>query len=90
MPWVHWLVIGLLTLGVVALVLGRRRASVYGAVALGIAVFAALLFLETFLLFLESFQASHHAAAALLAFGRIIAVCLIISLKFGENGLFIG
>lgn len=46
-PWVHWLVMGLLTLGVVALVLGRRRASVYGAVALGIAVFAALLFLET-------------------------------------------
>lgn len=49
-PWPHWVAIGVLTLAVVLLALRRgtaRRTSIYGAVALGIAVFAGLLFIET-------------------------------------------
>lgn len=49
-PWPHWVAIGVLTLAVVLLALRRgtaRRSSIYGAVALGIAVFAGLLFIET-------------------------------------------
>ena len=44
-PWPHWVAIGVLTLAVVFLV--RRRTSLYGAIALAIAVFAGLLFIET-------------------------------------------
>lgn len=57
-PWPHWVAIGVLTLLAVAAAIGRfgraarkrsARAglSAYGAVALAIAVFAALLFVET-------------------------------------------
>lgn len=49
-PWPHWVAIGVLTLAAVLLALRRgtaRRSSIYGAVALGIAVFAGLLFIET-------------------------------------------
>ena len=49
-PWPHWVAIGVLTLAVVLLALWRsaaRRSSIYGAVALAIAVFAGLLFIET-------------------------------------------
>lgn len=49
-PWPHWVAIGVLTLAAVLLGLRRgtpRRTSFYGAVALGIAVFAGLLFIET-------------------------------------------
>ena len=49
-PWPHGVAIGVLTLAVVLLALRRsaaRRSSIYGAVALGIAVFAGLLFIET-------------------------------------------
>ena len=45
-PTLHWVVMGLLSLLVVALLLALRRTSAYGAVALGIAVFTALLMLE--------------------------------------------
>lgn len=45
-PTLHWVVIGLLSLLVVALLLALKRTSAYGAIALGIAVFFALLMLE--------------------------------------------
>lgn len=49
-PWPHWVAIGVLTLAVVLLPLWRSaspRTSIYGAVALAIAVFTGLLFIET-------------------------------------------
>ena len=41
--------------------------------------------LETLLLFLESFQAGHHAAAAGLALARVISACLIIGFQLGQG-----
>ena len=46
-PWKHWLVIGILSLALIAFLLVRKRHSAYGAICLGITVFIGLFLLDT-------------------------------------------
>ena len=46
-PSTHWLVMGLLPVLLMAFLLARKRTSVYGAIALGIAFYIVLFLLET-------------------------------------------
>ena len=46
-PATHWAVIGMVSLALTVLLAGRRKCSVYGAIALGIAVFSGLFLLDT-------------------------------------------
>lgn len=46
-PGMHWAVIGLVSLALTVFLAGRRKCSVYGAIALGIAVFSGLFLLDT-------------------------------------------
>ncbi len=43
----HWAVIGVVSLALAVSLAGRRKCSVYGAIALGIAVFSGLFLLDT-------------------------------------------
>ena len=46
-PGMHWAVIGVVSLALAVSLAGRRKCSVYGAIALGIAVFSGLFLLDT-------------------------------------------
>lgn len=45
-PWSHWAVMGVLSLGLTILILKRKNSSVYSAIALGITVFIGLFLLD--------------------------------------------
>ena len=49
-PCTHWAAIGLLTLAAVAIPLVRKKTKPYGALALGLAFFTALVLLASFAL----------------------------------------
>lgn len=46
-PGMHWAVIGVVPLALAVFIVGRKKCSVYGAIALGIAVFSGLFLLDT-------------------------------------------
>ena len=46
-PGMHWAVIGVVSLALTVFIVGRKKCSVYGAIALGIAVFSGLFLLDT-------------------------------------------
>ncbi len=46
-PWPHWVVMGMLSLALTVILLIRKKCSVYGAIALGLAVFMGLFLLDT-------------------------------------------
>lgn len=46
-PWEHWAVMGVVSLALTVILLVRKKCSVYGAIALGLAVFMGLFLLDT-------------------------------------------
>ena len=46
-PWVHWAVMGVVSLVLTIILLSRKKCSVYGAIALGLTVFWGLFLLDT-------------------------------------------
>ena len=46
-PWVHWAVMGVVSLVLTIILLSRKKCSVYGAIALGLTVFMGLFLLDT-------------------------------------------
>lgn len=46
-PGIHWAVIGVVSLALTVFIVGWKKFSVYGAIALGIAVFSGLFLLDT-------------------------------------------
>ena len=46
-PGMHWAVIGVVSLALTVFIVGLKKCSVYGAIALGIAVFSGLFLLDT-------------------------------------------
>lgn len=46
-PWAHWVLMALLSLALTLFLLVRRRYSLYGAITLGITLFASLFLLDT-------------------------------------------
>ncbi len=46
-PGMHWAVIGVVSLALTVFIVGRKKCSVYGAIALEIAVFSGLFLLDT-------------------------------------------
>ena len=46
-PGMHWAVIGVVSLALTVFIVGRKKCSVFGAIALGIAVFSGLFLLDT-------------------------------------------
>ena len=46
-PWVHWAVMGVVSLVLTVIFLIRKKCSVYGAIALGLTVFMGLFLLDT-------------------------------------------
>lgn len=46
-PWVHWAVMGVVSLALTVIFLIRKKCSVYGAIALGLSVFWGLFLVDT-------------------------------------------
>ena len=46
-PWMHWAVMGVVSLALTVILLIRKKCSVYGAIALGLMVFMGLFLLDT-------------------------------------------
>ena len=46
-PWEHWVVMGVVSLALTVILLIRKKCSVYGAIALGLAVFTGLVLLDS-------------------------------------------
>ena len=46
-PWMHWAVMGVVSLALTVILLIRKKCSVYGAIALGLTVFMGLFLLDT-------------------------------------------
>lgn len=46
-PWEHWVVMGVVSLAMTVILLARKKSSVYGAIALGLAVFTGLVLLDS-------------------------------------------
>ena len=46
-PWEHWVVMVVVSLALTVILLIRKKCSVYGAIALGLAVFTGLVLLDT-------------------------------------------
>ena len=46
-PWTHWVVMAVVSLALTIILLVRKKCSVYGAIALGLAVFTGLVLLDT-------------------------------------------
>ncbi len=46
-PWVHWVVMLVVSLALTVILLARKKCSAYGAIAMGLAVFIGLVLLDT-------------------------------------------
>lgn len=68
--WAHWLVMGVVSLALAVILLIRKKCSVYGTIALGLAVFMGLFLLDTAVLS-RFLGALPHGYGYTLAFHRL-------------------